>query len=552
MPTAGEARLAATKRNRSPEEDSNNNFTQNAAKKTCDPKADSKIPKPTLDPIGKRAAQKPVKEAGPTEAQLKHQEIVKSAQAEQESLAAIAAQAKLVKEATELAQATDPTPGPSGLASTSTSFSEPQEADPSYAYPQGCDTLDLTFIYTLADDPHKALQVARNTAEVLQAKQAIDELEAVSICQLAQTHTPLLSPIANSTQARRNSLQAIDLAREDNKLPDIPDTPAPERVQKGKRPLIKPTLPTKTSGFTPSSARKTTRGSRGGRGGARGRGAKTASTRAAKPSSATFNPTTATISLESDEEVDDPSKPNLARVRALVTKKNKNAVPEGDVEPIGTLIKDGDDRAPEPEAVPELTIEDVMPIGQKNEVDCNPETVVNAKGDKSLIDFILVQDIHVTSASGKPKGMSLPTEEMFRPIVNIAITNMVTINMEWCNVVKRSFINREGLPIITINYGFPNGAAVFRDSISGQSTDDITYNTYPAMDMIKKYGITVFIHPGYKGIPNHLLGRGLKGGSSDMKGDFEVVDCRTLKQEGKEECRILSLDPSKEFLEYLA
>ena len=37
-----------------------------------------------------------------------------------------------------------------------------------------------------------------------------------------------------------------------------------------------------------------------------------------------------------------------------------------------------------------------------------------------------------------------------------------------------------------------------------------------------------------------------------MKGDFEVVECRTLKQEGKEDCRILSLDCSKEFLEYLA
>ena len=37
-----------------------------------------------------------------------------------------------------------------------------------------------------------------------------------------------------------------------------------------------------------------------------------------------------------------------------------------------------------------------------------------------------------------------------------------------------------------------------------------------------------------------------------MVGDFEVVDSRTLKQEGKEDCRVLSLDCSKEFLEYLA
>ena len=37
-----------------------------------------------------------------------------------------------------------------------------------------------------------------------------------------------------------------------------------------------------------------------------------------------------------------------------------------------------------------------------------------------------------------------------------------------------------------------------------------------------------------------------------MQGDFEVVDYRLLKQEGKKECRILSLDCGKEILEYLA
>ena len=46
MPTAGEARLAATKRNRSPEEDSNNNVTQNAAKKPATPKQILRSPSP--------------------------------------------------------------------------------------------------------------------------------------------------------------------------------------------------------------------------------------------------------------------------------------------------------------------------------------------------------------------------------------------------------------------------------------------------------------------------------------------------------------------------
>ena len=37
-----------------------------------------------------------------------------------------------------------------------------------------------------------------------------------------------------------------------------------------------------------------------------------------------------------------------------------------------------------------------------------------------------------------------------------------------------------------------------------------------------------------------------------MTGDFTIVDCRTLTKEGKENCRLLSLNCSDEFLAYLA
>ena len=70
--------------------------------------------------------------------------------------------------------------------------------------------------------------------------------------------------------------------------------------------------------------------------------------------------------------------------------------------------------------------------------------------------------------------------------------------------------------------------------------------------MLKKYAISVHIHSGFKMIETKLLGPGLKGGNPDMKGDFEVVDCRTLTGEGKESCRLLSLSCSTEFLAYLA
>lgn len=148
--------------------------------------------------------------------------------------------------------------------------------------------------------------------------------------------------------------------------------------------------------------------------------------------------------------------------------------------------------------------------------------------------------------------MTFPDQDMFRLIINKAITNMVTIDMGWCNVVMKSGVTKAGLGMVQLNYGYPDGAVVFRDSVHGQSTEQVTYNLYPAVDLIKKYGVSIFIHAGYKGIPNVLFGGGLRGGNPDMNGDFEVVDSTTLKQEGKEDCRLLSLNCSKEFLEYLA
>ena len=113
------------------------------------------------------------------------------------------------------------------------------------------------------------------------------------------------------------------------------------------------------------------------------------------------------------------------------------------MEPVHKIIKDADCRGPAAEQVPQLTVEDVMPQGERDQVDQNPTMPVHY--GEGMIDFVLVKDTHVRLENGKTKGMSLPREEEFRAIVNNAIVNMVTINMGWCNVVERSGITTLGL-----------------------------------------------------------------------------------------------------------
>lgn len=109
-------------------------------------------------------------------------------------------------------------------------------------------SIDLNFITVLANDPHRALEYARNMDEVNQAKSAIQELEKVSQYPVNQTkkatRTKLIK-ILFTIQAKAAAKQAtapkatIDLSNDE-----------PTRAIA----IPAPTKP-RESGFTPSSAR---------------------------------------------------------------------------------------------------------------------------------------------------------------------------------------------------------------------------------------------------------------------------------------------------------
>ena len=129
---------------------------------------------------------------------------------------------------------------------------------------------------------------------------------------------------------------------------------------------------------------------------------------------------------------------------------------------------------------------------------------------------------------------------------------LITISEQWATVVEYAEVNRGGIGIITLNYGYKLAEEKFRELIVGLSTDDVTYQTYPTGDLMKKYAITAFIHSGLNMLPSSKIGKTIKMCNPDIKGSFTIVDCKTLKEAGKEGCRIVSIEGSPEFLSYLA
>ena len=257
---------------------------------------------------------------------------------------------------------------------------EPQPGTSSgYAPPQQQQQLDLGFVMALSSDPYKALDLARNTGEVEQAKQAIAELENVS---------QIMNHYKNLSKNTKDLLK-LDLSYKTNLLKTMPQLDVPNITKLLKITEIKPSyiLPklcfqarnrastssgeswaeqvereelaaarraallrklkipadpqAKESGFAPPSARKNNgRGAKNTRGSTRGRGARGARGGArATPKDKTPSEVFDTVTVESDESEIDDSAPIMARIyHAIVKTSQKNGMaPDGMVTAINQV-----------------------------------------------------------------------------------------------------------------------------------------------------------------------------------------------------------------------
>ena len=399
--------------------------------------------------------------------------------------------------------------------------------------------MDLNFIPILSNNPRKALSYARNIDEVNQAKTAIAELEKVSfkIIKLTQqlnytkmkydipTHpireaesSPTLktnhqiklssnTPTFTSPKAKAEAAKAtaankwIDLVNsaEDDELPDIDAAPV-VRIPAPEKP--------KASSFAPSSAKRG-RGSRGGRGSTtRGRGSATRGTRGGntKKRGTTRKSRTSYVfdtdkNPEASEVVEDMSEidrslPRYEQLRQIVAHKQAGGVPEGNVEQLNQNIKDNEVRVPEPQVVADIPLAAMMPFGEKATRKRNMPA--NLPTDKKIIEFVLMQDNYAPDENRSAKGVGLPSSEIFEDLIAEALSKTVDMKMDWCNEVSKRYVTKYGICVIAINYGYPDGAELFKSNITDLSNKSYLYNTYLAADLLRKYAVTVFFHSGFK------------------------------------------------------
>ena len=122
----------------------------------------------------------------------------------------------------------------------------------------------------------------------------------------------------------------------------------------------------------------------------------------------------------------------------------------------------------------------------------------NLPTDKKIVEFVVMREDFTPNEAGVIKGLNFLTAELFEDTIAEALSQTVEINMDWCNVVSRRYITKHGICVVAINYGYPEGAELFRSNICAQSDAKTMFNTYPAADLLKKYAVTVFFHSASK------------------------------------------------------
>ena len=271
------------------------------------------------------------------------------------------------------------------------------------------------------------------------------------------------------------------------------------------------------------------------------------------------NRTTADISLSDDEEITEEvllplglkDKPTLTVVQEVIQAHNRihGSDESKSVEVLHHHVGEHEGRVPDLGPAAKMTIGSLMPAGEEGETGPIDQTMVaNLATRGNCIELVLVQIVIHYGI----RYLALPTQAVFDEVTGSCNAALIEENTNWCNVLEGAETSRTGVGIITLNYGSLKAAERFRALIVSCSTATVRFATYPVTNVMRRYAITAFLHQGLKHIPSKLIAQVFKGCNPDLKGSFTIVDCQTIVEGDRAGARIVSFDPSPEFMAYLA
>ena len=263
-----------------------------------------------------------------------------------------------------------------------------------------------------------------------------------------------------------------------------------------------------------------------------------------------------------DDDVEMPSFPSkkgpsiLQKVAQAIDAKSKGMRTGQEIEKHGydlLVLNDtqamSDMKAAEGDAE-QVTIRDCMPEGERDATTSEEASqIANNAARPNMVEYVLVTISR--NESGK-EDVSIPHPDVFIELTGAANYQLILENPNWGLVTDSCEPDAVGVGFLSLNYQYRQGAERYKEIIQGYSTPEMKVQLYPTTKHLNRCALSVFLH-GQHFVPTERLASVIALCNQDtLRGEFTILNIKSLKTNKKIGARVLALDGSPEFLESLS
>ena len=202
------------------------------------------------------------------------------------------------------------------------------------------------------------------------------------------------------------------------------------------------------------------------------------------------------------------------------------------------------------EAAEQVTIRDCMPEAERDATTSEEATqIANNAARPNMVEYVLV----TISKDAKGKDdVSIPHPEVFVELTGAANYQLILENPNWGLVTDSCEPDAVGVGFISLNYQYRAGAERYKRIIQSYSTPEMKVQLYPTTKHLNRCALSIFLHSQHY-VPTERLASVIALCNQDtLRGEFTILNIKSLKTNKKVGARVLALDGSPEFLDSLA
>ena len=263
-----------------------------------------------------------------------------------------------------------------------------------------------------------------------------------------------------------------------------------------------------------------------------------------------------------EEDVEMPSYPTrsepsiLQKVAQAIDAKSKAMLPGQEVEKHGydlLVLHDKQDMAAMPaaqEAAEQVTIRDCMPEAERDATTSEEATqIANNAACPNIVEYVLVT---ISKTAAGKEDVSIPHPDVFVELTGAANYQLILENPNWGLVTDSCEPDAVGVGFISLNYQYRSGAERYKRIIQSYSTPEMKVQLYPTTKHLNRCALSIFLHSQHY-VPTERLASVIALCNQDtLRGEFTILNIKSLKTNKKVGARVLALDGSPEFLDSLA